>query len=183
MDLGSLRHIGRLGKPWGHRGELVLHVDESRAAVVMDLGVLFAEIDGSRVPFHISSLREHPRVGAVVKFEGLDDPQACAFLVNRDVFEPPGQTVPELEDEEEEDDDLDPSDLVGLHVVDEEYGDLGMVIATEGTEDNPLMVVQDSSGAEILIPLVNELITGIDMETGKLVVQTPPGLVDLYRGA
>ena len=183
MDLGSLRHIGRLGKPWGHRGELVLHVDESRAAVVMDLGVLFAEIDGSRVPFHISSLREHPRVGAVVKFEGLDDPQACAFLVNREVFEPPGDSPQDVEDSDDEDDSLDPGDLIGLQVVDEEHGELAPIIRTEGTDDNPLMVVQDRGGKEILIPLVNELITGIDMETGKLVVQTPPGLVDLYRGA
>lgn len=180
MDLGSLHHLGRLGKPWGHRGELILHLEEADLEEVLALGVLFAGLDGQRVPFHVSHFREHPRSGAVVKFEDFDDPQSVGFLVNCEVYAPPGHIRKELEEEEDEEN-LDPDDLIGMRVLDEEHGELGEIVGTEGTEDHPVMVVRKGE-QEILIPMVDHMITGIDFETGHLVVRTPPGLVDLYRG-
>ena len=179
MDLSKLHHLGRLGKPWGHRGELSFQIKNADFEEVLSLGVLFAEIDGLRVPFHVSHMREHPRVGAVVKFEDIDDPQAGSFLVNCEVYAPPGHERPEV-DEQEDEENLDPEELIGMHVLDEEYGELGEITGTEGTEDHPVMVVRKGD-QEILIPIVDDVITGIDLDTGHLVVRTPPGLVDLYR--
>lgn len=179
MDLGSLQHIGRLGKPWGPRGELTLQLEEAGMEEVIAMGVLFVGLDGQRVPFHVSHFREHPRTGAVVKFEDFDDPQSVAFLVNSEVFAPPGHILRELEEQEEEEY-LDPDAFIGMRVVDEEHGELGEIVGTEGTEDHPVMVIR-KGGQEILVPMVDDMITGIDFETGQLVVRTPPGLVDLYR--
>lgn len=177
MDLAHLHHLGSLGKPWGHRGELTFLLNDPELAAVEDLGVLFVDLDGLYVPFRVSSLREHPRTGAVVKFVGLDDPQSVAFLVNARVFAPPGHEEPESPNTDE----FDPDELLGMHVIDEVHGELGEIIRIEGADGNPLMVVGHDDH-EILIPIVNELITGIDIETGSLIVATPPGLVDLYRG-
>lgn len=177
MNMEHLHALGKLGKPWGHRGELALQLEDTDLDEVLGLGVLFVELDGLRVPFFVSHLREHPRVGALVKFEDIDDPQSAAFLVNAPVLAPPGH-VPELREADEEN--LDPEELIGMHVLDEEHGELGEVVGTEGTEEHPVMVVR-KGGQEILIPMVDEMITGIDLETGHLVVRTPPGLVDLYR--
>ena len=179
MDLGALQHIGRLGKPWGNRGELTFHLEEAGMEEVIAMGVLFVGLDGQRVPFHVTHFREHPRTGAVVKFEDFDDPQSVGFLVNSEVFAPPGHILQELEDLEDEEN-LDPADFIGMQVVDEEHGELGEIVGTEGTEDHPVMVIRKDE-QEILIPMVDDMITGIDFETGKLVVRTPPGLVDLYR--
>jgi arginine repressor len=33
-----------------------------------------------------------------------------------------------------------------------------------------------------MVPLADDLIVGVDPEENVLVVRTPPGLVDLYRG-
>ncbi len=181
MDFETLHHIGRLGKPWGHRGELTLQLEEADLEEVQDLGFFFVELDGQRVPFRIGHLREHPRVGAVVKFEDYSDPQSVRFLVNGEVFAPPGH-VPPATDEVDGGDYLHPDEFIGMLVLDEEHGELGRIVSTEGTEDHPVMVVM-KDGQEILIPMVDELITGIDKDTGHLVVRTPPGLVDLYRGS
>lgn len=180
MDLSKLRLLGRLGEPWGHRGELVFQLEDGRFEEVRSLNFLFVEIDGLRVPFAVVHVREHPRVGAVVKFQGMDDPQAAAILVNRSVFAPPGHAGPRNGGPDTEDE-LGPEDLLGMHVLDEEYGELGEVTGIEGTEDHPVMVVRKGE-QEVLIPIVEALITGIDADTGHLVVRTPPGLVDLYRG-
>lgn len=158
---------------------MTFQLDGGDLDAVGDLGVLFVELEGLRVPFRVDHVREHPRVGAVVKFNGYDDPQSAAFMVNAEVYAPPGVDREMAMDGE--DDELDPEELVGMHVLDEEHGELGEVVRTEGTEANPFMVVE-KNGVEILIPLVNELITGIDLDTGHLVVRTPPGLVELYRG-
>ena len=53
-------------------------------------------------------------------------------------------------------------------------GELGEIVGTEGTEEHPVMVIRKDE-QEILIPMVDDMITGIDFETGKLVVRTPPG--------
>jgi 16S rRNA processing protein RimM len=179
MDQEKLHRLGRLGKPWGHRGELALMLEEADFAGIQDFGVLFVELDGQHVPFFLTHLRQHPRVGALVKFEDFDDPDSVAFLVNAEVFAPPGH---KLDVGEEEDDFLDPAEFIGMTVLDEEHGKLGVITGTEGSEDNPVMVVEQD-GREILIPMVDDIIIGIDLETGHLVVRTPPGLVDLYRGA
>jgi len=178
MDLDNLHHLGRLGKPWGNRGELSLHLEEADFSELLELGVLFAEIDGQRVPFHVSHLREHPRTGAVVLFEDFTDPQSVGFLVGCEIFAPPGHE-PAADTWEEEN--LDPSEFIGMKVLDVEHGELGEIVGTEGTEEHPVMVVRKGD-QEILIPLVDDMITGIDLDTGHLVVHTPPGLVDLYRG-
>ncbi|MCC6840133.1 MAG: 16S rRNA processing protein RimM [Flavobacteriales bacterium] len=179
MPYSKLHPVGSLGKPWGNRGELALRLDGINLAEIHGAGVLFVELDGSRVPFFISHIHEHPRAGAVVKFEDIDNPQAAAFLVNAPVFAPPGHELPpEGEDEEEG---LDPEELIGMHVLDEEHGPLGEVVGTDGTEDHPVMVVRHGDH-EILIPMVEQMVVGIDLDSGHLVVRTPPGLVELYRG-
>lgn len=177
MDLSRLYRVGSLGKPWGHKGELTFLLDGVDLGTARDFGALFVELEGLRVPFRVTHMREHPRVGAVVKFAELDDPESVGFLVNAQVYAPPGfEELKELDEDE-----LDPDALIGMLVQDEEHGELGEVVRLEGSEANPLMVVA-GNGHEILIPLVNELITGIDLDTGHLIVSTPPGLVDLYRG-
>lgn len=179
MDLNNLHRVGKLGKPWGNQGELILHLEGSEFDEVLAMGVLFADIDGQKVPFHVDHLREHPRTGAVVKFEDLEDPQGSAFLVNCDVYAPPGHKPAELEEQEGEED-LDPDDFVGMDVHDVKHGHLGEVTGTEGNEDNPVLVVI-KDGVEVLLPMNGDLIQSIDLEARRMDVRTPDGLVELYR--
>ncbi|MCO5274196.1 MAG: ribosome maturation factor RimM [Flavobacteriales bacterium] len=176
METRTLRYLGWLGKPWGHRGELALNI-EAAGSGVLDMEVLFVELDGLGVPFFVAGMREVPRVGTLVKFEDIDDPQGAAFMVNAKVYAPPGHAKSGISEEEEQ---WSPEDLLGLQVVDEEHGPLGEVTAIEGSDDNPVMVIR-SEGSEVMVPIVDELISGIDEATGQLVVRTPPGLVEFYR--
>ncbi len=50
MDIDSLHHIGRLGKPWGHHGELTVHLEEVDADDLVHAGSLFVDIEGQRSP-------------------------------------------------------------------------------------------------------------------------------------
>ncbi|MDX9751009.1 MAG: hypothetical protein RBT71_08020 [Flavobacteriales bacterium] len=166
-----LRPIGKLGKPWGNQGELTLQLDAATDRDDLDApGWLFVDIDGQHVPFHYAALREKGGAGTLVRFDDLDDPQRAAFLVGRTILVPAGDTGPRPA----------PDGIVGLRVHDEVHGDLGEVVALEGTDRNPVMLVRLGE-QEVMVPLADELVTGFDPAAGVLQVRTPPGLVEMYR--
>ncbi|MCC6939921.1 MAG: hypothetical protein IT226_17025, partial [Flavobacteriales bacterium] len=89
MDLDSLHLIGRLGKPWGHQGELTVHLDSVDLEDIIHAGSLFVDIEGQKVPFFFSRLHDKGR-DILVKFDDFDDPQSASVLVGRDIYAPPG---------------------------------------------------------------------------------------------
>ncbi|MCB0763979.1 MAG: ribosome maturation factor RimM [Flavobacteriales bacterium] len=174
MDLESLHRIGRLGKPWGHQGELTVHLEDCDLDDLVHAGAFFVDIEGQKVPFFFSRLHDKGR-DVLVKFDDFDDPQSAGILVGRDLFAPPGLLA------DGSDESWDPEEFIGMVVRDEVHGDLGEVTGLEGTERNPVLVVLLGE-QEVMIPLADEMILGIEPETNTLLVRTPDGLVDLYRG-
>jgi 16S rRNA processing protein RimM len=173
MDLDSLHRIGRLGKPWGHQGELTVHLDDVDLDDLVTAGSLFVDIEGQKVPFFFTKLQDKGR-DILVKFDDFHDPQSASILVGRDIYAPPGLLA------DGSDESWDPEEFIGMIVKDEVHGELGEVVGTEGTEKNPVLVVLLGE-QEVMIPLADEMILGVDPEENLLLVRTPPGLVDLYR--
>ncbi len=174
MDLESLHRLGRLGKPWGHKGELTVHLEGCDLEDLVSEGTLFVDIEGQKVPFFYTSLRDQGRAGVLVKFDDFSDPQSAGILVGRDLFAPPGH----LSDGSDES--WDPEEFIGMLVRDEEHGDLGEVTAIEGTDRNPVMVIH-LGGKEVMVPLNEDMILDLDVEERTLLVSTPPGLIEMYR--
>lgn len=174
MDLDSLHKIGRLGKPWGHQGELTVHLDEVDLDDIVHAGSFFVDIEGQKVPFFFSRLHDKGR-DVLVKFDDFNDPQSASVLVGRDLYAPPGLLA------DGSDESWDPEEFIGMLVRDEEHGELGEVMGLEGTEKHPVLVVLRGE-QEVMIPLAEEMILGVDPEENTLLVRTPPGLIDLYRG-
>lgn len=174
MDLDSLHRIGRLGKPWGHLGELTVHLDEVDVDDLVHAGSLFVDIEGQKVPFFFSRLHDKGKE-VLVKFDDFDDPQSASILVGRDLYAPPGL----LSDGSDES--WDPEEFIDMLVRDEEHGELGVVTAIDGTAKNPLLVILRGE-EEVLIPIAEEMILGVDPEENSLLVRTPPGLIDLNKG-
>lgn len=174
MDFDSLHRIGRLGKPWGHQGELTVHLEEVDVDDLAHAGSLFVDIEGQKIPFFFSRLHDKGKE-VLVKFDDFDDPQSASILVGRDLYAPPGL----LSDGSDES--WDPEEFIDMLVRDEEHGELGVVTAIDGTAKNPLLVILRGE-EEVLIPIAEEMILGVDPEENSLLVRTPPGLIDLNRG-
>ena len=109
------------------------------------------------------------------RFDDFNDPQSASVLVGRDLYAPPGLLA------DGSDESWDPEEFIGMLVRDEEHGDLGEVTGLEGTEKHPVLVVLRGE-QEVMIPLADEMILGVDPEENTLLVRTPPGLIELYRG-
>ncbi len=173
MDIDSLHFLGRLGKPWGHQGELTVHLEEVDIDEITHAGSIFVDIDGQRVPFFFSKLYEKNQ-NTLIKFDDFHDPQSASILVGRDIYAPPGHLL------DGSDESWDPEDFVGMLVRDEKHGDLGEVTALEGNAKNPVLVIMLGT-QEVMVPLVDEMIVDINMEERSLLIRTPEGLIDLYR--
>ena len=173
MDTDSLHFLGRLGKPWGHLGELTVHLEEVDLDEITHAGSIFVDIDGQRVPFFFTRIYEKGR-DTLIKFDDFNDPQSASILVGRDIYAPPGHLV------DGSDESWDPEEFVGLLVRDEKHGDLGEVTALEGNAKNPVLVIMRGT-QEVMVPLVDEMIVDINMEERSLLIRTPEGLIDLYR--
>jgi 16S rRNA processing protein RimM len=172
--VAELKRIGRLGKPWGNKGELALHLDAADPDRIEQRGWVFLDIDGQEVPFPVVSITDKGR-DLLIKFDEVDDPQAAAVLVGRDVLFERDRL------DESEEADWQVEDLIGMQVTDEVHGALGEVVSIAGTEDNPVLVIA-GTGTEILVPAAEGIVTAVDPEARTITVRTPEGLVDLYRG-
>jgi 16S rRNA processing protein RimM len=54
---------------------------------------------------------------------------------------------------------------------------LGTIVEILETGANDVYVIQDGQGGEILLPAIKEVVLEIDLETPKLIVNVPPGLL------
>lgn len=111
----------------------------------------------------------------VLKLRGVDDPTAAEALRGFWLEAPP-EEVPSLPEGT-----YFVQGLVGVRVVDEALGDLGVVEDVLDTGGVELLQVRAADGGEILIPFAEEIVRKVDMEAGILRTRVPEGLVDLNR--
>jgi 16S rRNA processing protein RimM len=117
----------------------------------------------------IESVRPGPK-GPLVKLSGFDDLDAsraicgCDLLM-READLPQGWEEPLTEE-----------DLVGRLVEDEDRGALGTIVEVIHTGANDVWVVEGPLG-EILIPVIDDVVMGLDEEGGPIFVRLLDGLL------
>ena len=86
MNISDCYCLGRITKPWGVKGQLVLFLDVDSPDDYLDLDSAFVEIKGQLVPhfFHIDNINGNK---AVATFEDLTPEQAGA-LVGHELYLP-----------------------------------------------------------------------------------------------
>jgi 16S rRNA processing protein RimM len=67
--------------------------------------------------------------------------------------------------------------LLGLQVLDEHDSTLGWITGILETGANDVYIVEDSEGKELLIPAIESVVLGIDLEKKQVRVHLLPGLV------
>lgn len=156
--------VGRIGKPFGVRGDVYVHADPDLDDPVV-VGAVCDRADGG--PLEVVATREH-KGRLVVAFDGVEDREAAEALR--------GTILTRPRDEVGIDTDMVwVADLVGRQVVDE-HGDLvGMVERVlDGSAHDYLVVARPDSG-EVLVPMVEAL---LDWSVDPIVVTPPDGLLD-----
>jgi 16S rRNA processing protein RimM len=166
---GSLRVVGRIGRPHGLRGEVTVQVHTD-----------FPEqrfVPGSQLRAHtgraltVRTARPH-RGALLVEFAGVVDRDGAAEL--RGLFVTAEATaLPELDDPDEFYD----HQLEGLAAVASDGATLGTVREVIHAPGNDLLVLQTERG-EALVPFVRAIVLEVDLAGRRVVLEAPAGLLD-----
>jgi len=160
--------VGRLGRPHGVRGEVVLILLTDFPERLQPTAEVF--LSEEHVPVQIRSRRENQN-HLLLKFDGYDTPEAVAELRNQLLFVRADDrpVLPEGEYYHHQ--------IIGLQVIDEQGKSLGEVTDILSTGSNDVYIIQPESGPEILLPATEEVILDINLELGHIRVHLIPGLL------
>ncbi len=114
----------------------------------------------------------------ILKFEGYDSIEAVEPFRRKELYVTRANAVPLKKDE------YFIADLIGLHVVDEQERELGILTDVIETGANDVYAVETPEGKEILFPAIKECILSVDLAAQKMRVHVMPGLLEEpeYKG-
>lgn len=175
IDLTQAVAAGRFTKTHGVKGELNM-----LTAIDPDLlapGIpLIIPIDGIPVPFFIASARTRGYESALVTLDGINSDIEAKQFVGLDVYIMRA-ALPETDDDDEAG--LYADDLEGFTVITPEGETVGTVTGIDTRTENALLLVSTPTGEEVMLPVADELVLGIDPHKHTIVMQIPDGLLSL----
>ncbi len=159
--------IGRVLAPWGHRGEV-------RVEIMTDFPERFSRLEEvlvgeAHAPYRLQSARLH-KGNAILKLEGIDNPEQAAALRGELLFIPVSEAMPLGEDQYYH------YQILGLDVWTRDGRYLGRVSEILETGANDVYVVRN--GREVLIPALADVVQEVDLAGHRMIVTLPPGLVE-----
>lgn len=174
MTIEESFYIGYVSKTKGLKGEVQLFFEfEDYEDLVLD--VIFLEVNKKLVPYFIDTVKLHNNSTAYATFEDIDHIDKAQPLVRKKMYLP-NDKMPVRDP-----DDFRWTDLVGFVVFDEEHGELGEIIEVQEMPQQFIATVEMEDGKQLMFPLSEDLILGIDGEEEIIEVNLPEGLVDLYK--
>ena len=172
MEKKDYFRIGSILKTKGLKGEMNMYVDfEGLDTIKMD--AVFIEIAGKLVPYFVSSIKYLQKNAAYLVLEDVDTIEKASALVRKDIFLP-NKLKPKKKKQE-----FTLFDLEGFTAVDVNEGVLGIITAVH-EYPRQIIAAVDFQNKEILFPLNEEIIKGIDVVKEIVTVDLPEGLLDVY---
>jgi 16S rRNA processing protein RimM len=161
--------VGRVGRAHGVRGEVSVEVRTDDPDERFAPGSSLATEDGGALT--VETVRAHAG-RLLVRFAGVQDRTAAeelrgTLLLVDSADIPPSDDPEEFHDHE----------LIGLAAVTADGDSLGEVVDVEH-HGQDLLVLRRASGDDALVPFVSAIVTAVDVPSGRIVLDPPPGLLD-----
>lgn len=172
MKQDDCYQLGEVIKTHGLKGEVSISLEVDFPDEYQNLESVFLEQQGKLVPFFIDTIQIN-RDKALVKFEDIDSLDDARAIVKSKLYLPLNN-LPELESGQ-----YYYHDLINCMVF-EDDAELGLIKEVIDLNGNQLLVVIVNE-KEILIPLMDEILTHVDISAKKVKVDLPDGLLDIYN--
>ncbi len=166
-------HVARCIRPHGVNGEVIVRVEKGFSVDSVSFDFIFLELQGGLVPFFVEEIRERNPEEAIIKFEDVNTQERARSLADASVF----LDREWLLDEERTGSSVSGS-VIGYCAIDHVYGSLGPILHIQEIAKNPLFIV-DYQGRELMIPIVEQFILGVDDQQRTITFNLPEGLLDL----
>ena len=157
--------IGTISKTHGVNGRVIVKKECDLELEKSDEPV-FAIIDGLPVPLFVEESEERDTNSCIVKFELINTLDKAKEFLGCEIFNSQTSINSNIN-----------SQLIGLEIIDINFGKIGNCISIEPTKSNPLMIVETVSET-IYIPIVDEWITEF-VPNKHLVIRCPEGLLTI----
>jgi len=164
--------VGRIGRPHGVRGDVVVGVRTDEPELRFAPG---SRLDTDPVgvgPLTVAATRWHSGE-LLVRFEGISDRTVAAGLGGTWLFVD-AATIGDTGDP----DSFRDTDLVGLTAVTTDGTVVGSVDDILHSGQDVLVIRPAAGGADILVPFVKAIVPEVDVAVGVLVIDPPPGLLN-----
>lgn len=164
--------IGKLAATFGIKGELVLEHHLGEDSSLEGITALFIEeLEGKFLPYFVSGIRRKSDNEWLVAFEGVDSPEKAKRFVKKKAW------LPETDVKKTASASA-PISLLGFTVFDGKKA-LGKVLEVI---EQPLQILLrlEIDGKEVLAPVNESTLEGIDHKKEKIFLILPEGLLDIY---
>ncbi|XUM03853.1 ribosome maturation factor RimM [Streptomyces venezuelae ATCC 10712] len=164
--------VARVGRAHGIRGEVTVEVRTDEPELRLGPGAVLLTDPASAGPLTIESGKVHSGK-LLLRFEGVRDRNAAEAL--RNIL-----LIAEVDPEElpEEEDEYYDHQLMDLDVVLADGTEIGRITEISHLPSQDLFIVERPDGTELMIPFVSSIVTEIDLEEQRAVIDPPPGLID-----
>ena len=163
--------VGRIGRPHGIRGDVVVGVRTDEPELRFAVG---SRLDTDRAdvgPLSVAAMRWQSGE-LIVRFRGIKDRTAAGELRGTWLSVDSGTLAPTGDPDEFRD-----HELVGLCV--RTIAGAGVGVVEDVLHHGQDTLIVRAASREILVPFVKAIVTSVDVQAGVLVIDPPPGLLDL----
>ena len=176
MTLNECFELGFIVKPHGLKGLMVSQLDVDDAATYDKLKTVYLAL--ATAPTKLTAYaveRVNPQGGlrVLLKLRGIERIEEAEPLRGARLWLPLSE-LPELKEHQ-----FYFHDVIGFQVVDEKEGALGVVENFYELPQQDVLAMR-YKGQEVLLPVVDELVSHADMAAKQLFVNMPEGLLDIY---
>ncbi len=171
IEKHTCSQIGIVAKTHGIAGEIVVRLFDEFSIEDVDTDFLFLDLDGGLVPFYLEEAREKKHTDILVKLEQLTTDKAALKVMDAPVY------VKKTEQDDDQNVPFSAFQLIGYECQAIGHGTIGKIVAVQNISKNPLFEI-DNEGEELLIPIVEQFIAGIDDEQQLVIFDLPEGLIE-----
>ncbi|WP_411108476.1 ribosome maturation factor RimM [Streptomyces sp. c-19] len=164
--------VARIGRAHGIKGEVTVEVRTDEPELRLGPGAVLLTDPASAGPLTVESGKVHSGK-LLLRFEGVRDRNAAEALRNT-------LLIAEIDPAElpEEEDEYYDHQLMDLDVVLADGTEVGRITEISHLPSQDLFIVERPDGTELMIPFVSSIVTEIDLEEQRAVIDPPPGLID-----
>lgn len=164
--------VGRIGRAHGIKGEVTVEVRTDDPELRLGPGAVLATDPAGVGPLTIETGRVHSG-RLLLRFAGVKDRTGAEALRNT-------LLIADVDPEEtpEDPEEFYDHQLMDLDVVTADGTVIGRITEIAHLPSQDLFIVERPDGGEVMIPFVSEIVTEIDLDAQRAVVEPPRGLID-----
>ena len=166
-------YLGKIVSKFSFKGEVLIKLDTDEPEAYTKMESVFVDYNDNLVPFFIEKSSLHKSDLLRAKFEDVDTEEDADDLMKCDIYLPLSQ-LPELEDDQ-----FYFHEIIGFTAEDVNFGIIGTIKSINDNNAQALFEIEKDD-KQILIPVIDDFISKVDKKNKKIILDTPPGLIDIY---